>query len=453
MKHGKITWVSLAAGALAACACAPSAQAQSADAVIDKLVAKGVLTEEEGKELREESDKNFTTAYQVKSGMPDWVTSLKLNGDVRGRYEGFFGAGQDLQSQEFKDRTRLRYRLRVGMVATLRDNLEAGFRLTSSERAGDFGGDPISGNTTFNANGSKKFVYIDLAYGKWTVLDNQDFKSVWTIGKMENPFVVSDMIFDGDYTPEGAAHQFTYNLNDAHALKLNAGGFALSELGADRDPWLLGAQLRWDAQWSSKWQSSVGVAGFTLSEREKLTTGAVPDINSGNTRTAGGALANNYNPLVADASLTYTLESFPTYKGAFPIKVGGEFLHNPAADTANSGYWAGIQFGKSGKKGTWDLSYRYKYLEGDAWYEEFVDSDFGAYYLKTSTVPGRATDKGGYRAGTNVKGHIVRASYSPYNGFTLGTSVFFTELVDNPFQSQGIDTTMTRLQVDASWKF
>ena len=161
------------------------------------------------------------------------------------------------------------------------------------------------------------------------------------------------------------------------------------------------------------------------------------------------------SPIVADASLTYSLESFPLYKGAFPIKVGGEFLHNPAADSANSGYWAGIQFGKSGKKGTWDLSYRYKYLEGDAWYEEFVDSDFGAYYRSATAapLPNRATDGGGYRAGTNVKGHVVRASYSPYNGFTLGTSAFFTELVENPFEARGIDSGMTRLQVDASWKF
>src|ERR1043166_9299092 len=58
---------------------ATGAQAQSADALLDKLVEKGVLSTKEAKELREQADHNFTTAYQVKSGMPDWVTAFKIN--------------------------------------------------------------------------------------------------------------------------------------------------------------------------------------------------------------------------------------------------------------------------------------------------------------------------------------------------------------------------------------
>ena len=67
-----------------------SAHAQSADALLDKLVDKGILTVKEANELREEADKGFTSAHQVKTGMPDWVTSFKLNGDVRGRYDGIY---------------------------------------------------------------------------------------------------------------------------------------------------------------------------------------------------------------------------------------------------------------------------------------------------------------------------------------------------------------------------
>src|SRR4029077_3125212 len=67
-----------------------SAWAQSSDALIDKLVDKGILTVKEANELREEADKNFTTAYSVKSGMPDWVQALKFSGDFRGRFEGIY---------------------------------------------------------------------------------------------------------------------------------------------------------------------------------------------------------------------------------------------------------------------------------------------------------------------------------------------------------------------------
>src|SRR4051812_40331957 len=111
-------------GVIAAIASRGSIQAQSADALIDKLVDKGILTVKEANELREESDKGFNTAYSVKSGMLDWVTALKFNGDLRGRYEGFFG-----DNPAFVDRERFRYRLRFGAVATLKDDLEVGLRL------------------------------------------------------------------------------------------------------------------------------------------------------------------------------------------------------------------------------------------------------------------------------------------------------------------------------------
>lgn len=91
-----------------------------------------MLTEQEAKELKQEANQDFTKAYQVKSGLPEWVTSLKLGGDFRGRYEGFFG-----EDPAFKERTRLRYRVRAGLTATLKDNFEVGFRLTSDEAAKD----------------------------------------------------------------------------------------------------------------------------------------------------------------------------------------------------------------------------------------------------------------------------------------------------------------------------
>src|SRR5882724_9772429 len=84
-----------------------TARSQSADALIDKLVEKGILSVKEANDLREETEKNFNQAYSVKSGMPDWVSALKLNGDFRGRYEGFYS-----ENRAFVDRSRLRYRVR-----------------------------------------------------------------------------------------------------------------------------------------------------------------------------------------------------------------------------------------------------------------------------------------------------------------------------------------------------
>jgi hypothetical protein len=456
-KKRRNQWRAVVAGLVATAGLGPMVQGQSSDALLDKLVDKGILTVKEANELREESDKGFNQAYQVKTGLPDWVTSLKINGDFRGRYEnigpnsGAAAPGTGTFDQYMADRNRFRYRMRVGLTAVMHDHFEVGMRLSSSEAAnGGSGGDPISGNTTMGSNGSKKFVYLDLAYGKWTPINDGDWTTAFTVGKMENPFTTSDMVFDGDYTPEGFAEQFGYNINRKHALKLNLGEFAILEDGKKaRDPFLFGSQLRWDATWTPKWQSSMGVAGYALTDSDRLVTSSVPDQNKGNERNKAGKLANSYNPVVADASVTYNLTSFPLYTGTFPIKLGTEYMNNPAADHANEGYWAGVFFGKSGKKGTWDLSYRYKELQGDAWYEEFVDSDFGAYYSSVNPALPRGS-AGGYAAGTNVRGHIIKASYSPYDSLTLAVTYFLTEVIDQPVAKS---EPTGRLQIDATLKF
>jgi len=427
--------------------------AQSVDTLLDKLVDKGVLSVKEANELREESDKDFTKAYSAKSGMPEWVYSLKFGGDFRGRYESFY-----FDNAAGVDRHRFRYRLRFGVTAALSDNFEAGFRLTSSEAAsgGVNGGDPISGNTTMQDNGSKKFVYIDLAYGKWTPLKLSDWQASFIVGKIENPFVFSDMVFDGDYTPEGAAMQLAYNFNDQHSLKLNGGAFLMDEIGGDsNDPFWAGAQLRLDSTWNKHWSSSVGVAALAIANEQNLGATAaavwtVPNQNAGNSRLAPppGTLLNNFNPIVADVSLTYTADEFWHYNAPFPIRLAADFIQNPAADSEDTGYSVGATLGKAGKKGLWELSYRYKYLEGDAWYEEFVDSDFGAFYQAAS---GRSGGLTGYLAGTNVKGHIIKASFSPYNCLTLNLTAFLTELIQE--SPAGSESASTRIQMDAVLKF
>ena len=150
--------------------------------------------------------------------------------------------------------------------------------------------------------------------------------------------------------------------------------------------------------------------------------------------------------------MTYLLDSFPLYKGNFPICVSGEYMNNPAAPSSadNHAWNAGIMFGKSGKKGTWDFSYTYKWLGANAWYEELVDDDFGAFYGSLNS-PANSGKDFGFGGGTNVKGHVVRFSYSPADALTLQVKWFLTDLI-HPFPA-GSDSRMNLLQVDASWKF
>src|SRR5690349_1503093 len=94
--HTFKTKAALLTGAAATLALSATCHAQSSDALIDKLVDKGILTANEAKDLRDEADKNFNTAVQAKTGMPDWVSSYKLSGDFRGRYDQISGDNNTL---------------------------------------------------------------------------------------------------------------------------------------------------------------------------------------------------------------------------------------------------------------------------------------------------------------------------------------------------------------------
>lgn len=458
------------AGALTSASLGLVAEAQSADALLDKLVEKGVLTVEEAEQLREDTDNGFNTAYAVKSGLPDWVTALKISGDFRGRFEGFYAnadGGQRATSPDWVDRNRWRYRLRLGIVANLQDNFEVGFRLASTDldnAAGiTRGTDPISINQTFGNNAAKHGIGIDLAYLKWYGLNRPELSGVFTFGKMENPFVLSDLVFDGDYTPEGFSQQFTYTLSSSQALKFNAGQFILDELGgSSNDPYLFAGQMRLESTWNQRLTTSLGAAYLGIWNASQLTSSAVPDINAGNLRSVApsgssrslAAPVAGFGTVIADAGVTYHLHSFPRYPGPFPIRLFGDAMRNVSAGGAsNDGWDVGIQFGRAGKRKTWELSYRYKVLEGDVWYEELVDSDFGALYR--DPPPSAATEARnlgtGYWAGTNVRGHVVKAGYSPYDFLTFNVTWFNAELIEEV--ADATDSTMDRLQVDAVIKF
>jgi hypothetical protein len=435
---------------------ATRATAQSADVLADKLVEKGILTADEAKQLKAESAKasaaSFDKAFSAKVGTPDWITSYKLGGDFRGRFD-------DIMSDNNKlvERDRLRYRLRVGLVVNMKDDLQAGFRLMSGDApaAAGFGGNPLSGNATMQDNGTKKFIYIDQAYGKWSPVNNDTWLVTGTFGKMEQPFALSPMVFDQDLTPEGGALQATYKINDRHSIAFNGAAFALDEESSSSlDPFLFGAQVLWNAKWTPKLASSLGIAYLDITSKENLlssasTNNTVTYVNQGNTRggTAGMVLTYFYNPFVVSGSVTYTLDKFPLYKGAFPIKLAGEFMDNTAVSRNNSGYWGGVTLGKAAKKGSWDISYRYQVLEADAWYDQLVDDDNLGYY-QAAAFPGQ---KAGVYGGTNVKGHLIKADYAVTDALTLSLTCYLNSLINpGPANSQ---SGVTRIMADVMWKF
>ena len=89
--------------------------AQSNDALLNKLVEKGVLNTQEAAALKKEVDAGSDKADRTRTGLPEWVTALKIYGDLRARYE-FFHTDNDTPGalEPNKDRSRFRHwRLRT----------------------------------------------------------------------------------------------------------------------------------------------------------------------------------------------------------------------------------------------------------------------------------------------------------------------------------------------------
>jgi hypothetical protein len=447
-KHGK--HAAVAVGLLASLALGATAHAQSSDALLDKLVEKGILNVKEANDLRAEADKNFNSAYAVKTGQSDWVNSLKWNGDFRGRYDGIyqdsgnFGPTQGLpDAYAVKNRDRFRYRLRFGVTASLTDNLELGLRLGSGEIGSatpSFGGSPFSANTTLNNDGSRKFIFVDLAYARWA--PTSWFEA--SIGKMNDAFWATDMILDPDYNPEGAQEKFGYDLNDKHRVGFTAGQWVIAEnfsgagTGANNDSYVFINQVDWTAKWTPKITSRLGAGMYSfLHQHDISSSGATaldsnPNVNASfinqNGTPASGPGSQNFNPIFGRAELTYGFESFPFYAGEFPVTIGVEYAKNPAAgaDTTlapvpkyggsgNQAYNLGFQLGNAKAKGNWQIAYNYKHIGSAAVWHGLNDDDFGF----------------NGRGGTDVKGHQLKVAYHVYDPLVLGFSYYNTQEISN----------------------
>lgn len=438
-----------------------STYAQSPDALLNKLVEKGILTTKEADDLRKEQKADSTKPAPSKSGFPDWVTGWKVTGDFRGRFEE-----NNAENQAYIDRGRYRYRLRVGANLSFIDQFDLGVRFASGNPLTNpggtlVGGQAITANQDLNSLESRKFLWIDAAFARWTPIKNSSWNISGTIGKMDNPFNLSNMIWDYDIDPEGAALQAAYNFSEQHTLKANSAFIVLDELnqgvgavpsiGASHDPYVFGAQVSLESRWTPKFETSLGVAAFDIANRDALSAKVQPFYSSGNTRDAAtGVLKYNMTPIIGTASATYKLDSFPLYEGKFPIKLAGEFMNNPGALSNNQAYRVGLTLGKAGRKHAWEINYRYQRLEADAWFDALVDDDNGAFYGNGHPQLVGTGKANGWFGGTNVKGHWSQLNYSITDYLNFSFAYYLNELI---IGAPGQVSNAGHFMADLMWRF
>jgi Putative porin len=193
------------------------ARAQEAGALLDLLVKKHIINDQEAEEVRAELVKESASTAAGKWKLSAPITELELYGDTRLRWE--YRAGRTPSGDEtanpndWYERKRNRYRIRLGLRGTLMDDWFFGLQMETNSN-------PRSSNITFGddsqVNGPFSKDNDSIRVGR-AYLGYKGFPDfTFTGGKMQNPFITTSMVWDDDINPEGLAqqwkHTFTFDI-------------------------------------------------------------------------------------------------------------------------------------------------------------------------------------------------------------------------------------------------
>jgi len=432
----------------------------------DILLKKGLITEDELKQAREE-DKQKGAAEEsrreaIVAKLPKWLEMITPFGDLRVRQEGFY-------EHHLVARNRFRFRARIGLTANVTDEASATFRLASGNSS-----DPISTNQDLTNVFSPKSINLDWAY--LTLKPGKTFNiepGLVTMIGGKFPviaFKVSELVWDDDLAPEGFTE--TVNLLQERegflrGVRLNGFQWIVNEVSNGFDPWMGGAQGVVDTAFTDDVKLTLAFADYHYSNMNEVASRFLDPSKS----TFNSKLANS-NTLTFSAPNAMGTTTVTGYKTGFnevngsseldfadpagigvPAGVFGDLVYNTQADGKNLGFYTGIGIGKAGRDwyhdsmknpGDWGASYTYAWVEKDALVSLFTYSDW-AY------VQSKATQEGG----TNAMGHIVRFDYALLQNLQLTAKMHFINALDRKssvVQLTG-NPTLVRTQFDILLKF
>jgi hypothetical protein len=197
-----------------------------------------VLSDQEAEDIRASEEKDYASTAASKITLSSSIKSITFYGDLRLRYEmrdgtvdkgDLSGAGAGASSvyshNDSQTRSRWRYRLRLGVKGELYDNFFYGLRFSTNPNY------DRSGNVTFGDSDSagpfgkdKSLLSVDQVFLGYKPTDYLTF----TGGKMPNPLYTTNMVWDDNLNPEGAAEQFDKTFDDAEVFA-TAGQFVYGD--------------------------------------------------------------------------------------------------------------------------------------------------------------------------------------------------------------------------------
>lgn len=281
--------------------------------------------------------------------LPQWVERMRPFGDLRVRYEGDFfppgndntgafpnfnaintGAPFDVTGNQFapqlnvdQNRNRFRIRARLGIDVDLGENFTSGFRIaTGSDNS------PTSTNQTLGqaagqgGNFSKYAIWLDRAFLKYELGAGTSRNLQLLVGRFDNPFFSTPVIWDDDLGFDGVALRAKYEVFPGVTPFLNGGAFPVYNTDfnfasnqpakfASYDKYLFAVQGGLDWKPTPDWNFKAGVAYYYFYNIEgKRSTPYTPQSpndasDTDNSRPAFAQKGNTYmaiRDILPDAS-------------------------------------------------------------------------------------------------------------------------------------------------------
>ncbi len=345
----------------------------------------------------------------------DWYDNISFKGSFRYRYEYTDDESKnaDGTNKNADERHQHRLQARIGLDAKIHDTLNFNFTLASGQN-----NSPTSRNQTFS-DVTRKDVWIDTAFVTWNPSSADNWKGLSIVlGKHLNPFWAagrSDLIFDGDLTPEGGYVRYK-NTWESFTLTSVLSGTWLKENSGGADSGHLGVQF---------------VGGLKFLDNKLGIDLGVSYHNFGNV----SSFATNY-AVAAKADQDYDLLNIGlevSYKFDFaPVSIYVDYVLNTGdeSDDNETGFLVGFKIGEIKNARDWQFSYDFRKLESQAVISNLTDATFAG-------------------GGVGVSGHSIKASYAIYKPWTVGVVVLLGE--------RGIDTLAegdhTVVCLDTNYRF
>ncbi|MES2291372.1 MAG: putative porin [Pseudomonadota bacterium] len=312
---------------------------------------------------------------------PASKSKLTFNGDLRVRYES--NSGENIA----RDRDRLVMRGRLRALYTFNPTLAIGGELSTGDP-----NDPNSTDITLTGFDNDLDATLSQAYIRLTTGNLTAYA-----GKIPQPFVRTELVWDGDINPTGLSASYKFNLGSGTSLKANGLYFAIDENPAGGDSSMIGGQLAFETNASK--DLKLELAGGYYGYRINSLVGA----DSGDWRTnrfAGGKYLSDFRLLDVIGAVQYN-----GFGDLWPVRVVGDYVHNFGATAGDAnGFGVDLLVGRASKKQDWRFAYGYAQVG--------VDAVFAAFSHDNTNIA------------TNYIQHTLAVDYVPMDNLILNVTYY-----------------------------